>query len=252
MNRAMETLSERFKPENWSTLACPKCGANESVHVSSVSTFTACDRCWAIEVEQRRDEERERFAAAERKSRRERWGATLAKAATPVRYQKAPDSRDGSVIPALPDRLLSWRGDPWCLVFTGEVGCGKSTAATRLLGELACETDLSCLWSDASETIEKLFLDFRGERSAAGYLESLVAAEVLLIDDLGAVRNDTSREADFVRSKLGYILRQRYNWERLTIITTDLGMAGLEARIASRVFNGGEEIAVPGRDRRLA
>lgn len=239
-------LYERFDDANAVPYRCPGCDC-EMVKFGADSVDDPCGRCAAIEREKREREDRERQAQFAKQRRRSDWAGTLRRAGTPDHYLEVSPAMN------LGD-LGSWRGDPWCVVMSGPTGTLKTFTATRLLGELACETDLQCVWADASEIVESIYREMRaapGEKAGPRYLDTLVDAGVLLIDDLAAARNDDSKAGEFVQERLGYLIRQRYNWKRPTIITTDEMLDAFAERIASRL-KAGRQITMQGKDRRLA
>jgi len=89
------------------------------------------------------------------------------------------------------------------------------------------------------------------EDSAYEKLKKLAKIEVLILDDLGA-----EKMTDFVRQSLYYLINEREQWDRTTIITSnytleDIGN-NLDSRLASRIAGMCEICNMKGSDRRIS
>lgn len=176
--------------------------------------------------------------------------AALEGADTPQRFLAVPHDL------ALDSRAKGWAGDPWCVVFLGKVGVGKTWQATRLFGGLRQAAKksggrCSALWISASSAVEQIRAEIATDHDGRT-LRRMLDCDLLLLDDFGA-----ERDSDFGRDKLSLVLCHRYNHELPTILTSNLedsqgvpSLEKVEPRLASRVGSG-VVIRVAGRDRRL-
>lgn len=175
----------------------------------------------------------------------ELWRKALSGLGVPAVYLGVPESL------ALPATLDGWSGDPWAVTLIGPTGCGKTWLAVRLLvkadGMVPKARDRSrSLFCDAALAVARIQEEI-GTATEGRTFDALRRATVLLVDDLGAERG-----TDYQRERLGLILRERYNEQRPTIITSNAAKIDdvVEPRLASRLAAG--VIPVTGRDRRLA
>lgn len=81
-------------------------------------------------------------------------------------------------------------------------------------------------------------------------LRKICQKDLLVIDDIGA-----EKMTDFVRQSLYYIINEREQWERRTIITSNFNLSQLDTyidgRISSRIGGTCDIVELKGSDRRL-
>lgn len=113
--------------------------------------------------------------------------------------------------------LADWKGKPWSVVLTGEAGAGKTTLGTELFYRAAIAGMRSdgCLWVRASHLCAAL----EGPDRWAWHKRA-VEARVAIFDDIG--REQSSGGA----LRLFEILACRFDYQRPTVVTTNLPFAG--------------------------
>lgn len=139
------------------------------------------------------------------------------------------------------ERWMNYADRPWCVVFLGPTGCGKTHLATALLREWIsrCGGRTTCWWIDAASAINQLRDEVQRDPSAYGRTmrEKLHDERLILLDDFLA-----DRLTDFAHDEWVYALSQRYNHMRPTIITCNAedleSFDALDPRITSRLSSG--------------
>lgn len=117
------------------------------------------------------------------------------------------------------------------LIFSGDVGCGKTYLACCIANNLI-DKGHSCLVTNFSELINRLTGMYEGKQD---YLDELNQYELLIIDDLGA-----ERSTDYVDEIVWNIIDARYRKGLPMIITTNLKRTDLESNAnlsRSRVYS---------------
>ena len=104
------------------------------------------------------------------------------------------------------------------LLFTGPIGTGKTHLATAILQKLALEREVRSLFCDYRELLKQITNSYNKDVSATelSVLKPLFDAEVLLIDEIGAVK-----PTDWIWDTVALLLNTRYNDRRTTILTTN-------------------------------
>ena len=104
------------------------------------------------------------------------------------------------------------------LLFVGSVGVGKTHLSIGILKALIREKGIHCLFCDYRELLKSIQNSYNSSVQATemGILRPVFDAEVLVLDELGAVRT-----TEWVFDTVNYILNSRYNDNRTTIITTN-------------------------------
>jgi DNA replication protein DnaC len=112
------------------------------------------------------------------------------------------------------------------LLFTGSLGVGKTHLAVGVLRRLVQERGVRGLFCDYRELLKNIQNSYNAQVSTTELqlLQPVFAAEVLVLDDLGAQKPN-----EWVWDTVALILNTRYNDKQTTIITTnypDLPAAG--------------------------
>lgn len=120
------------------------------------------------------------------------------------------------------------------LLFMGPSGVGKTHLAVAALKELIRRGHQG-LFCDYRELLKEIQASYNpaSESTEMAILEPVRAAEVLVLDDLGA-----SKPSDWVRDVVSIVLNSRYNEKRTTIITTNYLDAPASGGEAARLPNG--------------
>jgi len=134
------------------------------------------------------------------------------------------------------------------LLFTGPIGTGKTHLAVGIAKQLVRMKGIRCLFCDYRELLKEIQNSYNPsvETTEMDVLRPVMEAEVLVLDELGAVK-----PSEWVWDTVSLILNTRYNEERTTIITTNLADAppvatdnenGSAARRAAREATLGDRI----------
>jgi DNA replication protein DnaC len=104
------------------------------------------------------------------------------------------------------------------LMFVGSSGLGKTHLAVGIIKSLIQLKGAACLFSDYRELLKQIQNSYNAsvQMTELGILRPVFDAEVLVIDDLGAVR-----PSEWVWDTVALLLNTRYNDNRTTIITTN-------------------------------
>jgi DNA replication protein DnaC len=103
------------------------------------------------------------------------------------------------------------------LLLMGPVGVGKTHLVAGIVKKLTLEKNARCRWCDFSDLLTEVKKRYAGSAfDEYAVLDPLVAAEVLIIDDLGSMKI-----RDWTLDLLSYVINQRYVNRRLLIATTN-------------------------------
>lgn len=105
------------------------------------------------------------------------------------------------------------------ILFTGPSGLGKTHLAVSVLKHVITHRGATGFFWEHKELLDKLrsFYDGRVAGAEDRLLRSVIACDVLVLDDLGDIT-----PSDWTWDTTSYILNSRYNENRSTIITTNL------------------------------
>ncbi len=131
------------------------------------------------------------------------------------------------------------------LLFVGTAGLGKTHLAVGVLQRLVRERGVKGLFYDYRELLKKIQNSYNNEvrTTELELLKPVFAAEVLVLDDLGAQKPN-----EWVWDTVALILNTRYNDRQTTIITTNYpdlpagGGARTDAERAAREDTLGDRI----------
>jgi DNA replication protein DnaC len=104
------------------------------------------------------------------------------------------------------------------LLFTGSIGVGKTHLAVGVLRRLVQERGVRGLFCDYRELLKNIQNSYNPQVNTTELelLKPVFAAEVLVLDDLGAQKPN-----EWVWDTVALILNTRYNDKQTTIITTN-------------------------------
>ncbi|MGC2112599.1 MAG: ATP-binding protein, partial [Candidatus Korobacteraceae bacterium] len=104
------------------------------------------------------------------------------------------------------------------LLFVGSVGVGKTHLSVGIIKDLIREKSIHCLFCDYRELLKSIQNSYNPSVQATEMeiLRPIFEAEVLVLDELGAVRS-----TEWVFDTVNYLLNSRYNNNKTTIITTN-------------------------------
>ena len=104
------------------------------------------------------------------------------------------------------------------LLFIGTVGVGKTHLAVGIIRQLIADKGVPCLFYDYRELLKEIQNSYNPTVSTTemGILRPVFEAEVLVLDELGAVK-----PTEWVWDTVSLVLNTRYNEKRTTIITTN-------------------------------
>jgi len=104
------------------------------------------------------------------------------------------------------------------LLFTGSIGVGKTHLAVGVLRRLVQERGVKGLFCDYRELLKSIQNSYNSQvqTTELELLKPVFAAEVLVLDDLGAQKPN-----EWVWDTVALILNTRYNDKQTTIITTN-------------------------------
>jgi len=104
------------------------------------------------------------------------------------------------------------------LLFIGSIGMGKTHLAVGIIQALIRDKGIACLFCDYRELLKEIQNSYNPsvEATELGILNPVLEAEVLVLDELGAVR-----PSQWVWDTVSYVINHRYNEKKTTIITTN-------------------------------
>ena len=135
------------------------------------------------------------------------------------------------------------------LIFTGNVGCGKTYLASAIANALL-EKEISVKMTNFSVILNDM-TNFEIDKSK--YIDNLNHKKLLIIDDFGM-----ERDTDFAAEHIFNIIDSRYRSGKPLIITTNLNISALtnpetikDKRIYSRILEICSPIIFTGENRRI-
>jgi DNA replication protein DnaC len=104
------------------------------------------------------------------------------------------------------------------LLLVGSAGLGKTHLAVGILSRLVRDRGVKGIFCDYRELLKNIQNSYNPavQSTEVEVLKPVLAAEVLVLDDLGA-----QRSSDWVADTVAFILNARYNEKLTTIITTN-------------------------------
>ncbi|HTK95568.1 MAG TPA: ATP-binding protein [Terriglobales bacterium] len=133
------------------------------------------------------------------------------------------------------------------LLFVGDIGVGKTHLAVGILKLLVRDKGIGCLFYDYRELLKDIQNSFNPsvEATEMDVLRPVFDTEVLLIDELGAVK-----PTDWKWDTISDIINRRYNAQKTTLFTTNFpdeaesgsGSTDLRSRSAAERANRRETL----------
>lgn len=102
------------------------------------------------------------------------------------------------------------------MVLMGPPGTGKTHLMSGFTYQCTVELGVSCVFQGFSELLHELRQGYSNDKSDMEIIEPHLQADVLVIDDLGKGRN-----SDWELSILDTLISERYNRDRLIMVTTN-------------------------------
>lgn len=169
----------------------------------------------------------------------------------PPRYRQARRDDLSAALVEVFDRLPDDRG----LFLWGTPGTGKTHATAAFAKDF-----YAAGWNVARITYEMLCLRIRDTFKAGSketefdVISSLVAADKLIVEDVGTTVSAGSQETDFSLRTFLVLLDQRLEHCRATFVTSNKSIEDIRAsfddRVASRLMQACEVLHLKGEDRR--
>jgi DNA replication protein DnaC len=144
------------------------------------------------------------------------------------------------------------------LLLMGPCGVGKTHLAVATLTALVRAKGIQCLFYDFRDLLKEIQETYAqsAEATESQIIASVVNAEVLVLDELGA-----AKPTDWARDTMTHIITRRYNESRVTIFTTNYLDAPLTrgedtlterigVRLRSRLYEMCQAVMVKGDDYR--
>lgn len=105
------------------------------------------------------------------------------------------------------------------LLLIGPIGVGKTHLAVGIIQELIRSKGIACLFCDYRNLLKEIIDSYNPsvEATELDVLRPIIETEVLVLDELGAVK-----PTQWVWETVSYVINQRYNEQLTTIITTNL------------------------------
>lgn len=122
---------------------------------------------------------------------------------------------------------------PKGLLMMGPVGCGKSHLAVAILCEVIAK-GYSGLYYNSPDLLRDIraTFDSESEMTEDAILEKITEVDLLVLDDLGA-----EKISEFVLDRFYLIVNKRYEGCKPMIVTTNLNVEELEARLGKRIVS---------------
>ena len=177
--------------------------------------------------------------------------ATLEKVGVPPHRQEVTFADCSDIPKNILDKAHAWTKAPRGLLYIhGITGCGKSTLAVAMLGELLT---LPTFKPSVTQYISQRRY-IRGVKAKFGNKPDTIPPEyaihLLVYDDMGDIRL-----TDFVKDAIDDLVEERHDFDLPTIITSNLSLnevaENIDPRIASRIIEWNQVWELPAADFRL-
>jgi DNA replication protein DnaC len=185
-----------------------------------------CEQCHATGFQIRVDEHGVRTSVACPCTQEDRLTRLVQAARIPRRYDHCTlesfeihDPSQGQALAAARAWLELWPATDSGLLFVGGPGTGKTHLVVALVRELMLAKGAHVLFYEQRELLKALqgTFDAGSTQRESEVLGPVQAAEVLVLDDLGA-----GRTTGWARDVMHDVIAHRYNEQRLLLITSNL------------------------------
>src|SRR5579863_9091856 len=134
-----------------------------------------------------------------------------------VNDQKKYDQSRATALMAAEHFVKNYPVEKEGLLFIGAIGTGKTHLVVGIIKDLA-RKGIQCLFCDYRELLKEIQHSYNPNVDATelGILNPVIEAEVLVLDELGAIR-----PSQWVWDTVSYVINHRYNEKKTTIITTN-------------------------------
>ena len=146
---------------------------------------------------------------------------------------------------------------PLCkgLLFSGDIGCGKTTLVSAIAQEITLNQGYSCLFFEFSRLLEEVRSGYQSGAAESELLDRVCSTSLLIIDELGKGKN-----SKWEMSIIEGVVNRRYNAKQTTIFVTNFTFQNskttehLKYKITDRTYSRAQEmcdfIAIEGKDLR--
>ncbi len=215
------------------------------------SCFHKCPLCFGKGYQKKEDEEkREILSVCPNCLPLQKKISLFNQAQIPTRFREASLHIDNSNHPALATaykkaisfvkKLAKKEG----LLFSGEIGCGKTTLVCALIKELILEKNEACFFIEFTELLSQVKAGYDKQESETKFLEEIARIPILILDELGK-----GKQTDWETGIIDKIISQRYNAKKKTIFTTNYSF---KARGAKKNEEMGEYLIEKNLQQRLS
>ncbi len=172
------------------TSTCRECGQaikNQRTIVGSCEIIQrTCDKCLEKEEERYRKEQQLRLQLA----RKRRYESICSKNMQTFNPQQSPSNHQ------LTERVLRWQKGPQGLLIHGATGSGKTRVLWQLIKRLIVDDGCTVKAYRATELARAIETSYRQPTGHDTFIQSLIQAEIFMLDDLGKFKWTERVEAD--------------------------------------------------------
>ena len=141
------------------------------------------------------------------------------------------------------------------IIFSGVIGCGKTTLVSAIAQQITLQKGYSCLFFEFTMLLEEIRDTYSQQKSEMEILDKICANDLVIVDEIGKGKN-SEWEIGIIES----LVNRRYNNNQTMLFTTNFTFSGkkdnlLKNRITARTYSRIQEmcdfITIEGKDLRL-